>query len=71
MEFLFALTKLRIPVVLAVVGTSYKWEGTEVCHLCHQDDNLKLSNTFMKQFILSLLRLKTNSCDDNIICGIW
>ncbi|KAL5014229.1 hypothetical protein ScPMuIL_008499 [Solemya velum] len=30
MEFLFALTKLRIPVVLAVVGTGYDWEGTEL-----------------------------------------
>ncbi|XP_046564246.1 LOW QUALITY PROTEIN: uncharacterized protein LOC124273077 [Haliotis rubra] len=30
MEFRFAISTLKIPVILVVVGTSYKWESTEV-----------------------------------------
>ncbi|KAK3609671.1 hypothetical protein CHS0354_035956 [Potamilus streckersoni] len=30
MEFRFALTTLRIPVILAIVGTGYKWEESEI-----------------------------------------
>ncbi|KAL3862611.1 hypothetical protein ACJMK2_008567, partial [Sinanodonta woodiana] len=30
MEFRFGLTTLRIPVILAIVGTGYKWEESEI-----------------------------------------
>ena len=30
MEFRFAHVTLRKPIVLAVVGTGFEWEGTEV-----------------------------------------
>lgn len=32
LEFRFA-HKMRKPIVLAVVGTGYKWESTEVCFI--------------------------------------
>ena len=32
MEFRFAHVTLRKPIVLAVVGTGFEWEGTEVKH---------------------------------------
>ena len=30
MEFRFAAVALKIPMVVAVVGTGYQWEATEV-----------------------------------------
>ena len=30
MEFRYALTTLRIPVIVVVVGTGYTWERSEV-----------------------------------------
>ena len=35
MEFRYALTTLRIPVIVCVVGTGYAWERSEVCFSYH------------------------------------
>lgn len=31
MEFRFATIQLNLPLILVIVGTSQKWETTEVC----------------------------------------
>ena len=33
MEFRFAVAKLKIPTILAVVGTGYNWERSEVSQI--------------------------------------
>ena len=33
MEFRFAVAKLKIPTILAVVGTGYNWERSEVSEI--------------------------------------
>ncbi len=39
MELRFAIVSLKIPVVVAVVGTGFKWEASEVRKICHVSEN--------------------------------
>ena len=44
MELRFATVSLKIPVIVAVVGTGFKWEATEVktCRYL-EDDNVSIT----------------------------
>ncbi|XP_060069823.1 uncharacterized protein LOC132549872, partial [Ylistrum balloti] len=46
MEFRFALCQLRLPIILAVVGTGYQWERSEIGMLAvgHQSVKLNFQN---------------------------
>ena len=55
MEFRYALTTLRIPVIVAVVGTGYEWERSEVSrsftnHACEFSVS-RILDLFIKLFV--------------------
>lgn len=47
-EFRFATVTLKIPLVVAVVGTGYDWETTEVCLDMFTLQQCKVLRTFFK-----------------------
>ena len=46
MEFRFAHIALKKPIVLAVVGTGYKWDATEV-----NKHNISISNSELRHLV--------------------
>ena len=54
MEFRFAHVTLKMPIVLAVVGTGFKWESTEIgmLSLGHPKINLQVANEVAHKLLL-------------------
>lgn len=63
MEFRFAVSKLKIPTVLAVVGTGYMWERSEV-----SSSSFFFSSEVCLQWICSLSIAILDSVPDQAIC---
>ncbi|XP_064625808.1 uncharacterized protein LOC135486696 [Lineus longissimus] len=65
MEFRFAAVTLKMPIVLAVVGTGYAWESTEIglLSLGHDKSNFQINNSECYDQLLRDVREKLSLVD--------